>query len=813
MPSLQPAPPHRLAVALLLLAGGAAGCGSGDEASGPLGAFDVRFEEAGLAFEITHPSGLRLASAPGAIGFRSANATYEMDAGSFLITETPRGDWLDADAFGEVARGDGRVSLQLGALGTLELRAEGDNLILRAEPKDPSHNRARIRLGCDAPSAGGFLGFGAQTFDVDHRGQIVPVFVSEQGIGKTTTDVPHPVWNLVGTRHQSYLAVPLLLAPRAQASFGLFSTTLYRSIWDLCATDPEVLAVEVWEGAVELVVSAGTTPLEVIEAQTAKTGRTPLGPDWTFGVWMERVGGTAEVRAEAERLRQEHIPVSALWSEDFRGGARVGASDYVLEEDWRWDEALYPDLPGLIAELGTLGIRFMAYANTFAVEGSDVFDALAEGGHLVRDRRGEPFMFTAPSFEPSGLADLFDPGARQFVRRELEGLLALGVSGWMADFAEWYPADPRSVAPSDGSPPEAAHHRYPVAWAEVNREAIEASGRTDVVVFHRSGYLGAQTKAHVIWAGDQRTSFDVDDGLPTIIPIIAGLGVAGFPIVTHDIAGYVSATNPPASKELFLRWTTLGAMNPVMRTHHGRSAFANWRWSSDAETTACFRRWAELHTRLFPTWKGLARDAERTGAPVLRPLALHYPAEVALHGVRDQYLAGDALLVAPVVTASVSERAVVVPPGRWFDLETGEAVEGGRTITRPAGPCELPVLARAGAILPMLPEGVESLVETPVALDLGEVRGRRDVRVWLGAPGRATDGDGGALALASPATVSGRIVSVEGAGAIERAEPNRQVFELPPNTTVVLIDEAGVRHELSSSGLSAVMQVRADVRW
>src|SRR5262249_36531763 len=158
------------------------------------------------------------------------------------------------------------------------------------------------------------------------------------------------------------------------------------------------------------------------------------------------------------------------------------------------------------------------------------------------------------------------------------------------------------------------------------------SGRDDVVVFHRSGYTGAQKHARVIWAGDQRTSFQADDGLPTIIPIISGLGVAGFPIVTHDIAGYMSATNPTTTKELFLRWTPLGALNPVMRTHHGRSAFQNWRWSSDAETTAQFKRWADLHTALFPLWKGLAREAAATGAPILRPLALWDPANVAVHG-------------------------------------------------------------------------------------------------------------------------------------------------------------------------------------
>ena len=46
-------------------------------------------------------------------------------------------------------------------------------------------------------------------------------------------------------------------APRAPASYGLHATTFYRSIWDLCATDPSVLRVETWEGTIELMISAG----------------------------------------------------------------------------------------------------------------------------------------------------------------------------------------------------------------------------------------------------------------------------------------------------------------------------------------------------------------------------------------------------------------------------------------------------------------------------------------------------------------------------------------------------------------------------
>jgi alpha-glucosidase (family GH31 glycosyl hydrolase) len=74
-----------------------------------------------------------------------------------------------------------------------------------------------------------------------------------------------------------------------------------------------------------------------------------------------------------------------------------------------------------------------------------------------------------------------------------------------------------------------------------------------------------------------------------------GLGVTGFPYYGCDIAGYMSQFTRPSTKELWFRWAALGALTPVMRTRHGKSATENWSWERDAETTAHFKRWAGLH--------------------------------------------------------------------------------------------------------------------------------------------------------------------------------------------------------------------------
>lgn len=728
--------PGPLAAVLLC----AAACG-GEDGAHRLGAFQVTVVEAGARLRVEHDSGLVLESPSAAFAFGRGRASYEMQFGSFRIEEDALEAFAEVDtlALEESSATEVRYAAARGArpAGTLRLRLDGEALHLVFTA--PGYNRTRLQLGCDP--AGPYLGFGAKTHDLDHRGQVVPVFVSEQGLGKVDTNEYPDLWFVTGTRHQSYLSVPTVLAPRAEHSYGLHLGSLHRSVWDVCATDPGALVVEAWEGTLDLRINPGPTPKDVMRQHTEnpEVGRPGDWPDWTFGLWMEAIGGDPAVRAEVDALRAHRIPVSAIWTEDFRGG-RYRGTDYVLEEDWRPDEHLYPNLRQLIQDVQARGVKFMSYFNTFVVQGVDVYAEMREAGYLVKTRTGEPYSFQAPDFETSHLADLFNPAARAFVQRELEAALDLGTDGWMADFAEWYPADPATVAETD-PPAEAAHHLYPVEWARVNREAARAKGKDqDTVFFHRSGYTGAQKEIKVVWAGDQRTSFQADDGLPTVVPILLGLSAVGFPVVTHDIGGYLSLGNPPCTKDLWFRWASLGALAPVMRTHHGRAISDNWRWNRDEETIAHARRWAELHTRLFPLWRGLADAAGETGAPILRPVVYEFPGDRRQDDVMDAYMVGEALLVAPVVTASVAARRVLLPEGRWLLLSEGRVLAGPDEVEVSAPLTELPILLRAGRPVPRLPDGVESLAANEEVLDLAEVRSARDVLVFLGDGGVFQEG-------------------------------------------------------------------------
>jgi alpha-glucosidase len=260
----------------------------------------------------------------------------------------------------------------------------------------------------------------------------------------------------------------------------------------------------------------------------------------------------------------------------------------------------------------------------------------------------------------------------------------------MSDFGEWAPLD---AVVSDGSDPLRYHETFPVSWHRQWRTVMdELRPDGDFAVFARSGSTGVHEVAQIYWIGDQECDFEATDGLPTVVPAMLNLGLSGIPFVTHDIAGF---SGGPSTKELFMRWTELGAFTPIMRTHEGSDKENNWRWESDEETIAHFRRFARIHVALGEELQVLAELAAQRGTPMVRALMLEFPDDAQTHGISDSFLLGPDLLVAPVVEAGASTREVYLPAGAsWFHVWSGDTFGGGETVTVPAPLGQPPVFSR-----------------------------------------------------------------------------------------------------------------------
>ncbi len=609
-------------------------------------------------FELSVGGRSLLAAKRGALEARDYTQQVRLAFGIFTFTRTnPTSARPAAGATARVE--DGRIVLttrEAGVTATLRFRraSQGEVEVEGRVTGAPSPKSLAAHFSCTEASH--FLGFGEQYNAIDHRDREVPLWVSEQGIGRN----PGRRTAFSGDPTTTYFPVPFFLDPRG---FGVAIDTDARAEADLCRTTPDeyVLAAEESERLL-LHLYTGPTVADVMRDWTALQGRSATPPRWAVdGVWLAVQGGTQAVRDAHTRARAADLPLAAIWSQDWLGRREFAPGMFGVRYRWSVDEALYPDLAGLIRDLHAGGVRFLGYFNPFLVPEQDLYADAVREGYIARNAQMQPYIFPISVLE-GGVVDLSDPRAVTWFQGYARRAIGLGIDGWMHDFGEWLPYD-AVIANGDA---RRYHNRYPTEWQRAARQVLEAERPGgDWVMLSRSGWLRTPQVSQVVWVGDQEANWEVWDGLPTVIPAMVTLGLAGVGYVTHDVAGF---SGGPSTKELYQRWTELAAFTPIFRTHEGLRRADNWNWDRDDETRAHFVRMARIHRALAPRITELGAEHQRTGMPIVRALGLAFPDDPRGYNVLDEYLLGDDLLVAPVVTQGSSQRRVYFPRGRWHSV-------------------------------------------------------------------------------------------------------------------------------------------------
>lgn len=470
---------------------------------------------------------------------------------------------------------------------------------------------------------------------------------------------------------------------------------------------PTRLRASIWATRVEGHLLVGRTPKALLKRGLDVIGHPHLPPPWVFAPWNDSVGGQQAAEDLLQLLRRERIPSSVLWVEDWMGSHEDGRRFWMRPLSHRLDRERYPTIEAMAACAHDQGFRLLGYFCPEVTEGTELYEDALAGGHLALDHEGNPLTVRILGIN-HGELHLGQAKTQSFVHERLLGPVAdLGFDGWMADFGEYLPVQ---AALADGLSGWDAHNRYPVWWQTIHRDFWQKRRPDgDYAYLSRSAGIGSPPLTSVFWGGDSDTDWDSADGLPTVVPQLLSAGLAGLPFWGTDIAGYMTfGLTAPSTPELYLRWTELGALCPIMRTHHGTARPRNWHFLKDPPTLAIYTRYARLHTALAPYWYGLAHIAVQAGTPLARPLLLEYPDLAATWTLPpDEFLVGPDLLVAPVVRPGQRWRRCYFPPGLWYDWWTGEASTGPGW-HRVAAPLDrIPLFIRQGGVLPLF-EGAAS---------------------------------------------------------------------------------------------------------
>jgi alpha-D-xyloside xylohydrolase len=642
---------------------------------------------------------------------------------------------------------DSHASLDLDGF-HLDVVVDGAKVSLDARIVEAASDRPRNQVSTAFTLADDehVFGLGERFVYQDQRGQKILSWVEEGGIAvgekaKPADDNPSP--NGPGMAH---VPVPFYLSTKG---YGLFVDTTYRVGFDIGKTEANVLRISAEQPTFSAKIFVRADPRQTLSDYTSITGRAKLPAPWVFGPRRRvNLDSMALGEPEAELMRKKHIAITAL--DDATHFLPNGA-----------DAGRIGDLAKWTARQHALGYKAIGYYNAYVSDTSAGAKPLVEYGKthdlFVRDDTGEfvrQFMISGGGQQVFTI-DFTNPEAVTWYGSLLQRALDVGYDGWMLDFGEYLP---RTAVMHDGRTGWEMHNEFPVLYQKVTTEYLNRVRGDDWMYFARAGYTGTQTYAPIVWSGDPAASFDDAKGLPAQVRAGIGAGLSGIPFWGSDIGGYACNADPPANKDVLLRWVEFGALSSDM---HDENACAQQLAGSppkatiwdDAETTEVWSRYAKLHTRLFPYIYAAGAEAARTGMPVIRhPWLVDFESEGAWSAELSYYF-GPALYVAPVVRRAATSRELWLPPGTWFDWWTNAPLGGNAKITAHAPLDTLPLYLKSGGIVAMLDSTIDTLAteSSPDIVSLDDVKDILDLRAGIDPVTQAGDAvleDGTTLSIA-----------------------------------------------------------------
>lgn len=544
-------------------------------------------------------------------------------------------------------------------------------------------------------------GFGLNFKTVHQRGKILDLHVDHYGgkdNGRTHAPVPFYISSLgygVFINSARYLTVYAGSNARKDSpNAPVAKDRNTDKTWTSRPYSDEVSILVPALGA-EIYIFAGPTPMNVVQRYNLFCGGGTLPPRWGLGFTQRtKVSYTADdVKKEVAEFERQGYPLDFI-------GLEPGWQSKSYPCTFEWDKGRFPAPAGLTKELKDQGVRLNLWTNPYVSPVSAIYKSMypLSASHTV-------WCGIVPDFGSKEARELWK---NKLANEHVD----LGVSGYKIDEVDGYDRYlwPDVAAFPSGISAEQMRQTYGLWVQRITADIYkERNLRTYGLV--RASNAGASALPYVIY-NDYYSH-------PDFITALINSGFCGV-LWTPEVRGSKSA-------EEWLRRIQSVVFSPMAMINAWSSGTKPWSFPEVAERV---KEYALLRMRMMPYWYTEFARYHFEGIPPFRAINLE-PGfnpelsassdvknnsleenpylEAISHEIKDQYMAGEYLLVAPLFKGQ-KERTVLLPQGNWYDFYTGEYVGNGEKITVKPGLDYIPVFVKDGAILPFM----EPMLHAPV---------------------------------------------------------------------------------------------------
>jgi alpha-glucosidase (family GH31 glycosyl hydrolase) len=542
-----------------------------------------------------------------------------------------------------------------------------------------------------------FFGFGERMDFLNQRGKKLKLDVG-RGKGR-----PHEV-GAYNVLEANYCPVPFFMSTKG---YGIFFHNSFATNWDMGHSNPAQYSFGADGGELDYYVMYGPGFGEILNQYTTITGKAPLMPKFALGLHIGTYsGGTwgheqytsdTYVLLLALKLRAMGIPVDILHLDSvwriFGSVGGKGATSFEWRLTFRNPKGMFDSL----------------YAMGFNMVGLHIRPRFDNGTKLKLLDTAQQLGFTYPeNGKPGEFVNFFDQKAvdwwwQQGVKRVADqGAMFLKTDEGSAFGSLANESD--KVGPT-GKDAQRLHNIFPIAYAKAPYEKFAANNKLRGMNHTREGYAGIQ-RFPFIFAGDWPSEWQY---FAPVIKAGLNIGISGVGNWAHCMGGFEHVADP----ELYIRWTQFGLMSPVAHLFGMDHPAYKEPWNYGEEALSIFKHYDSLRYRLIPYLYSHQYEMYKTGMPMMRALVLHYPDDVNVYDITDQYLFGNSMMVCPVTTKGAKTRTVYLPEGDWYDYHTGKKYAGKQYVHVVTPIDILPMFVKSGGIIPMQP-GMAYVGQKPV---------------------------------------------------------------------------------------------------